>query len=134
MRLLLWSWTNRGLSLAEQLALRSDLKFGWVFWTWSLIGGIIGLYGAICESTTGTTLGKRILHLRVVGDDFLRCSVRTMVIRNLLRIVEFQFLPLALLVILTPSRRRLGDVFARTLVVETRVPSHPHSDSNEYRT
>lgn len=131
---LLWSWTNRGLSLAEQLALRTDLKFGWIFWTWSVVGAVIGLYGAICESTTGTTLGKRILKLRVVGDDFLRCSGRTMVMRNLLRIVEFQFLPLALLVILTPSRRRLGDVLAGTLVVETRVPPPPHSDSNEYRT
>lgn len=131
---LLWSWTSQGLTLAEQLALSADLKFGWIFWTWSAIGGVIGIYGAICEATTGATVGKRILKLRVVGDDFLRCSGRTMVIRNLLRIVEFQFLPLALLVVLTPSRRRLGDVFAGTLVVETRVPSHNHTDSNEYRT
>ena len=131
---LLFSWTSHGLTLAEQLALSADLKFGWIFWTWSAVGGIFGLYGAICESTTGTTLGKRILKLRVVGDDFLRCPRRTIVLRNLLRIIEFHFLPLALLVVLTPSRQRIGDVFAGTLVVETRVPPDPHSDSKEYRT
>ena len=79
-------------------------------------------------------MGKRIFNLRVVGDDFLRCPGRTIVLRNLLRIIEFHFLPLALLVVLTPSRQRIGDVFARTLVVETRMPPHSDPDPNEYRT
>ncbi|MCH8150493.1 MAG: RDD family protein, partial [Planctomycetes bacterium] len=90
---MLWSWTNRGLSFAEQLALSADLKFGWIFWTWSVVGGIVGLYGATCEATTGTTPGKRIFKLQVVGDDFLRPSGRRVLLRNLLRIVEFHFLP-----------------------------------------
>lgn len=129
---LFWSWTSRGLTLTEQFALNTELKFGWIFWTWSAIGAVAGLYGGICEAVTGTTLGKRVFKLRVVGDDFLQCSLHAVLLRNLLRTVEFQFLPLAILVPLTPSRQRIGDIFARTLVIETRVPPFTDPDSNEF--
>lgn len=129
---LFWSWASRGLTLTEQLALNTELKFGWIFWTWSGIGVVVGLYGGICEALTGATLGKRVFKLRVVGDDFLPCPLRAVLLRNLLRTVEFQFLPLAILVPLTPSRQRIGDIFARTLVIETRVPPRADPDPNDF--
>lgn len=129
---LFWSWASRGLTLTEHFALNTELNFGWIFWTWSAIGAVAGLYGGICEALTGATLGKRVFKLRVVGDDFLRCSLRAVLLRNLLRTVEFQFLPLAILVPLTPSRQRIGDIFARTLVVETRVPPFTDPNPNEF--
>lgn len=88
------------------------------------------LYGVGCEWLwRGQTLGKRLLHLRVVDAEGLRLRPSQVILRNLLRAVDF--LPLFYLVggatcLLSPRGQRLGDIAARTVVV--RVPTLPNPD------
>jgi len=88
------------------------------------------LYGVCCEWLwRGQTIGKRLLHLRVVDAEGLRLRPSQIVLRNLLRAVDF--LPLFYLVggaacLLSPRGQRLGDIAARTVVV--RIPQVPSPD------
>lgn len=68
----------------------------------------------------GQTLGKRLLHLRVVDERGLKLQFHQVVIRNLLRFVDA--LPYAYLVggvtaLLNRRAQRLGDLAAGTIVV-----------------
>jgi uncharacterized RDD family membrane protein YckC len=73
-----------------------------------------------CESTTGQTIGKRLVGIRVKGDDGSPASTRGVAIRTVLRIIDV--LPLLYLVgfvamMATGTRRqRLGDLAGRTIV------------------
>ena len=117
------------MTLSERLALRSEFQLQHVFMTWVAVGCLVGLYGLIFESAKRTTLGKRRAGLKVVGEDHGPCPLRAIVLRNLLRVIEFQFPPLAVLVLLTPHRQRVGDLFARTLVVEAQKKPAEERDS-----
>jgi uncharacterized RDD family membrane protein YckC len=81
---------------------------------------IVAVYYFGCESTTGQTVGKRLLGIRVKSQDGARVTTRSIAIRTLLRIVDV--LPMLYLVgfmamMATGTRRqRLGDLAARTLV------------------
>jgi uncharacterized RDD family membrane protein YckC len=79
-------------------------------------------YYTACEGTTGQTLGKRLLGIRVVRVDGSRPSLGQAAARTLLRIVDV--LPLLYIVGLItalasgPGRRqRVGDLAAGTYVV-----------------
>ena len=77
-------------------------------------------YYFVAETTTGTTLGKRALGLRVVGPDGASAGAGRIAVRTLLRVIDV--LPLLYLVgfiavLVTGSHRRLGDLAARTDVV-----------------
>ena len=76
-------------------------------------------YYVICEGLFGRTLGKRILGLRVVGEDGSPIYLGAAFLRNLLRIVDglFFYLVAAISVWASPTRQRLGDRAARTYVV-----------------
>lgn len=68
----------------------------------------------------GQTLGKRLLHLRVVDEQGLRLQFSQVVVRNLLRVVDS--LPLFYLVggvacLISGKSQRLGDIAASTIVV-----------------
>jgi len=86
------------------------------------IGGIIYfLYFIILEATTGATLGKMALGLRVVKLDGTPIRWPDSLIRNILRIIDFlpiAYLVGAILVWSTSRNQRLGDLAARTLVVK----------------
>ena len=127
--IVVWLWEGQGLTLAERVALRSVIQLQHVFSTWVVVGCLVGLYGLIFESAKRTTLGKRLVGLKVVGEDHGPCRLRAIVLRNLLRVIEFQFPPLAILVLLTPHRQRVGDLFARTLVVEAKKKPAEECDS-----
>lgn len=96
-----------------------------VFWPWMLAASIYCAYTAVFELVWRASPGKRIMGCRVVAENGDRCSAVTILIRNLFRLVELfpmgQFLAAVVLIILTRNRQRLGDLIARTLVVE-RVP------------
>lgn len=90
-------------------------------------GSLAGLaayvvYCIIMEMRTGATLGKRLMHLRVVGDEGAPPGPREAAMRNLLKLLEFSsvlLLPLFLLPpLVTRYRQRLGDMIARTAVVD----------------
>ena len=85
---------------------------------WILLGLAVGYYIA-CEAATGMTLGKRMVGIRVVGEDGDRLTVGAAVVRNLLRLIDALFFYLVGgLFALTSSRgQRLGDRAAHTVVV-----------------
>ena len=76
----------------------------------------------------GQTPGKRLLGIRVVGETGHALTRSGAVIRNLLRIADFlppPYLGGAVLVVLHPRGRRLGDLVAGTVVVRDRPAERP---------
>ncbi len=119
--------SDQGITLTEQLMQnRGTLPAAW-FWSWAIIGGVFAVYATVFEHWLGATPGKRILGCRVVAENGTRCSLRSILIRNALRPIEFHFTAIALLVFLTPSQQRLGDILAGVIVVE-RVESDGRDD------
>lgn len=98
-----------------------DLSF-WV------LGGFASLlqavYGLAMEASLGWTLGKRIIGLRVVELDGRRVGFRGALLRNLVRPLDSGFLLGAFVgmsvIMATRRRQRLGDLLAKTMVVEDR--------------
>lgn len=89
-----------------------------------LAGFVISIgYGIGCEwYWQGQTVGKRLLHLRVMDEQGLKLQFGQVVIRNLLRVVDS--LPLFYLVggiasLVSRKSQRLGDLAAGTIVVRT---------------
>jgi uncharacterized RDD family membrane protein YckC len=58
------------------------------FWFLLLFG--VGYY-TICEAATGATLGKRVVGIRVVGEDGERVTFGAAAVRNVLRVVDALF-------------------------------------------
>jgi uncharacterized RDD family membrane protein YckC len=85
---------------------------------WLLLALGVGYYIA-CEAATGATLGKRMVGIRVVGEDGEHVTFGAAVVRNLLRLVDALFFYLVgFLFALTSTRgQRLGDRAAHTIVV-----------------
>ena len=84
---------------------------------------LVFLYYFALEAAFGRTLGKLVLGLRVVRTDGGRPSVLAIAVRTLLRAVDFlplmYVVGLIMLLATAPRRRRLGDLAARTRVVQT---------------
>ena len=84
---------------------------------------LIGLaYYVVMEVTSGGTVGKKAMGLRVVSASGGPISWQASLIRNLLRIVDglFFYLVGAIVVWVSKSKQRLGDMAAKTLVVKAR--------------
>ena len=83
-------------------------------------------YGTILEAMFGTTLGKKVMKLRVVGTGAARPGFMQCLLRNLVKIIELLSLQFPLLFLLplvpifTRYRQRFGDLVARTAVVDER--------------
>lgn len=77
------------------------------------------------EGRSGRTPGKRLMGIRVLGTDLAPCGFGRAVVRNLLTFADgfFNFLVGILLVALTENWQRLGDLAARTLVVQDERPA-----------
>lgn len=89
------------------------------FLTWLALG--IG-YHALLEWRTGKTLGKYLVSIRAVEADGTSLSLRSSLVRNLLRLVDW--LPLCyvvgiLLIVFSEDDERLGDRLGGTAVVRT---------------
>ena len=77
------------------------------------------LYYVLQESIFASTIGKRVLGLRVVGISGDPASMQEALIRNLLRLIDW--LPLlylvgALTIAVSNKKQRLGDIAAGTIV------------------
>src|SRR5882762_1406218 len=73
----------------------------------------------------GQTIGKRLYRLRVINEDGSPAQFTAVLIRNLLRLVDF--LPAlyglgVLVIVLSPKSQRLGDLAAGTYVVRAPRP------------
>jgi len=89
-----------------------------MFWM-LLSAGSYAAYCLIMELLTGRTAGKLLFGLQVVAEQGRRASVGRIVVRNLFRVIEVLpvFWILAFVMLLSRNRQRVGDIFARTIVV-----------------
>jgi len=118
-------------SLVAAIVMVWSTDFGLAVQTLLLFAFSVG-YGIVCEwFWRGQTIGKRILHLRVVDARGGRLRPRQVILRNLLRVVDA--LPALHLVagisaLLSPYSQRLGDYVAGTIVIRTARPELPEID------
>lgn len=120
--LLYWIGTlgKDALTIGDQLLLRPEAHPLVWFWGYAIIGSVFAVYATLFEYLMAATPGKRIVGCRVVAANGRRCGLKAAVLRNLVRPIEFHLPAIMLMVFLTPSRQRLGDVLATTVVVEPR--------------
>ncbi|RXK53320.1 RDD family protein [Oleiharenicola lentus] len=146
----LWVRTPEGVSFSFHLATPVTRLAAWaidkatVMAAWSVVSSLIALLGIFSEDLArgimlvgffvvstgygialewrweGQTLGKRVMHLRVMDERGLPLRFSQVVVRNCLRAVDA--LPVAYLVggvaaLLGRKSQRLGDVAAATIVV-----------------
>ena len=80
-------------------------------------------YYIVMEATSGASLGKRVLGLKVVKQDGTALDWQAAIVRNVLRLVDglFFYLVGAIVIWISKSRQRLGDMAAHTLVVSARA-------------
>ncbi|HPS52772.1 MAG TPA: RDD family protein [Phycisphaerae bacterium] len=95
---------------------------------------IFAIYGTAMEMMCGWTVGKRIMGLRVVTDDAIKPPLREAALRNIFKIVAlvsispasdmvWYFILLVIVMFVTRYRQRIGDLVARTIVVEAALPA-----------
>lgn len=109
-------------------------SFAWVQGIQLIVDFCIGMaYWIVLEWVwNGRTVGKKLFRLRVVDSNGLKLIPRQLVVRNLLRSVDF--LPVFYMVgsicaFIDPKGRRLGDIAAGTMVVQELTPGQPDLSS-----
>jgi uncharacterized RDD family membrane protein YckC len=85
-----------------------------------IIGLVPILYFVVLEAVMGGTLGKLLLGMHITKLDGSRIGLGSSIVRNLLRVIDI--LPVAyilgaILIWTSPSKQRLGDRVAHTVVV-----------------
>jgi uncharacterized RDD family membrane protein YckC len=90
-----------------------------------LVGVLVGYPTATETLSRGRTLGKLVVGLRVVADDGGPERFRQALVRALAGFLEFWSLfgsPALICSLLNRNGKRLGDLFAGTIVIQERVP------------
>jgi uncharacterized RDD family membrane protein YckC len=106
--------SNTGMAQMDYLLSRREGVIALITILSSLVA-----YGTILEKFVGGTLGKLIVRIKVVGATGGELTWREAFLRNCFKLMELWIPWVPLLVILfNPARQRLGDLLARTLVVE----------------
>jgi len=107
-------------------------------YSYLLMIGLYTAYSTVMELRFGWTLGKRLMKLRVVGHAGTKPSQRDFILRNLVRTVPLclgnilVMVPLLLIFpLLNRWRQRLGDMLARTAVIDARTYTGPPTDIQE---
>jgi uncharacterized RDD family membrane protein YckC len=94
----------------------TDIVYSWRWFSGAAMAVYL-LHTTLSELFTGRTFGKWIFGLRVVSLDGGRPGVAAILVRNILRLIDFNLLFPLLLVVVMPYHQRLGDIAARTVVV-----------------
>jgi uncharacterized RDD family membrane protein YckC len=91
-------------------------------------------YYIVMEKMFGGTVGKLVLGLQVVKEDGSPLDWGSAAIRTVLRIVDglFVYLVAAILVWTSPTKQRLGDRVAKTLVVKKGVAAGSPTPSQQF--
>jgi uncharacterized RDD family membrane protein YckC len=108
-----WLVTTYGVPNDEGgYTLKNDPKGWWIFVVWRV-------YFPIIESIRGQTLGKAILGLRVVTKAGNPITFSQAARRHFVDIIDFFFfgIPAVIAIRNTPDHQRLGDLWAKTIVV-----------------
>jgi uncharacterized RDD family membrane protein YckC len=95
---------------------------GWPFaaaFAWAVL---LFLVFVVTEGRWGITPGKLVARIRVLGTDLEPCGFGRALVRNLLKFIDgfFNFLVGIMVVALSENWQRLGDMAARTVVVDVR--------------
>ena len=90
--------------------------------------GIFLVLTLLPELLFATSLGKRMMGLRITTLDGRRPALWQLLVRNLFKTLEVIGYPLMVLPLLSPLRQRLGDMVARTLMV---MPVKPDEDNSK---
>ena len=72
---------------------------------------------SIQEGLTGRTLGKRVVGIKVLSDDFSEGSVTASIVRHLFDFVDMIFLVGLIVAAASQKKQRIGDLIAKTVVV-----------------
>jgi len=103
--------------LLETLTTPDTLVWAWVWFRVIYVG-----YCIACELAIQGTPGKKLLKCRVLGEDLANPNGVQVVIRNITKLIELepalQIWPFMLVIFFTRNRQRLGDLLARTIVVD----------------
>jgi uncharacterized RDD family membrane protein YckC len=97
---------------------------GWIAGIWGIIGLMWLLwliYFTYFEGTSGQTIGKRFIHIKVIKENGSRCDLGSAIVRNLLRIIDhlpFLYILGIILIAATEKKQRLGDMLGKTIVVK----------------
>jgi uncharacterized RDD family membrane protein YckC len=99
-----------------------------------MIGGFRGFFGILVvmwllwliyftyfEGTTGQTIGKKLVHIKVIKEEGSKCDFGSALVRNILRIVDhlpFLYILGIILITTTDKKQRLGDMLGKTIVVK----------------
>lgn len=86
----------------------------------------------LMELLTGTSFGKSTVGGRVIAATGDRANGLQIGIRNMFKFITILIPPLAVIILLTPGRQQLGDVFARTVVIAF-DPRHLERDRDRDR-
>jgi len=80
---------------------------------------------AYAEGKWGITPGKWVTRIRVLGTDLKPCGTSRALVRNLLKVIDgfFNFTVGIMVVALSENWQRVGDMAARTVVVDARTSS-----------
>lgn len=102
----------------------SDLPAKNILVWWAVSVSLISIYAAVMELTAGRSIGKFAMRVHLLSESGLRPEAWQVLLRNALRPIELlpQFWIMAVLVIVSRNRQRIGDIFARTVVVRRLGP------------
>jgi uncharacterized RDD family membrane protein YckC len=83
-------------------------------------------YFFVFEAFWSRTPGKYLFGLRVCQVDGSRCTLRSAMLRTLLRVIEVNpillgALPAGIVLMVTKRKQRLGDLFAGTVVISNKI-------------
>jgi len=87
---------------------------------------VVGFFAfAYGEGKWGVTPGKWVVRIRVLGTDLKPCGTSRALVRNLLKVIDgfFNFMVGIMVVALSENWQRVGDMAARTVVVDARTSS-----------
>ncbi len=98
-----------------------------------LVVAITCVHGTVGEMIAGQSLGKRLVGIRVTDYEGRRPGIGAIAARNAVKLLELLLWPLALTVVLSPTRQRMGDQAARTLVAHDAPPPQPDEQAEDAR-
>jgi uncharacterized RDD family membrane protein YckC len=85
---------------------------------WIIITIIPFAYYTALEFRSGQTLGKRLIHIRVIKANGDRCDVVSVLLRTALRIIDNMIVGI-MLITYTKKKQRLGDMVVGTIVIRS---------------
>jgi uncharacterized RDD family membrane protein YckC len=132
-----WEPLNKYLLLQQEHAREVGFLLPYVralWWPMLITRLVYAGYCLVWELWRGNTPGKMVAQLAVLSMSGRPCRRGQTIARNLIRIIELEPLlkiwPLLVVVVVTRNRQRLGDVWARTIVVERAPLIVPPIDKN----